>query len=49
MTLLIRQTTLVTVNEKDEVLEQADLAIVDDKIAAIGEIPEDFVPDRILE
>ncbi|MBT6725211.1 MAG: amidohydrolase [Deltaproteobacteria bacterium] len=49
MKLLIRQTTLVTVNEKDEVLEQADLAIVDDKIAAIGEIPEDFVPDRILE
>ena len=49
MKLLIRKTTLVTVNEKDEVLEQADLAIVDDKIAAIGEIPEDFVPDRILE
>ncbi|MGA1135362.1 MAG: amidohydrolase family protein, partial [bacterium] len=49
MKLLIRQTTLVTVNEKDEVLEQADLAIVDDKIAAIGEIPEGFVPDRILE
>ena len=49
MKLLIRQTTLVTVNEKDEVLEKADLAIVDDKIAAISEIPEDFVPDRILE
>ena len=39
MKLLIRQTTLVTANEKDEVLEQTDLAIVDDKITAIGEIP----------
>jgi 5-methylthioadenosine/S-adenosylhomocysteine deaminase len=49
MKLLIRQATLVTVNVKNEVLERTDLAIADDKIIGIGSIPEDFVPEQILE
>jgi 5-methylthioadenosine/S-adenosylhomocysteine deaminase len=47
--LLIRQATLVTVNERDEVLEPADLAITEDKIVGVGAAPEGFVPDRVLD
>ena len=49
MKLLIRQATLVTVNADDEVLEQADLAIADDKIVGVGKAPPGFVPDRVLD
>ena len=47
MKLLIRQATLVTVNERDEVLPDADLAIAEDKIVGVGSAPHGFVPDRI--
>jgi 5-methylthioadenosine/S-adenosylhomocysteine deaminase len=47
--LLIRQATLVTVNARDDVLEDADLAIADDKIVGVGSAPDGFVPDRVLE
>jgi 5-methylthioadenosine/S-adenosylhomocysteine deaminase len=49
MKLLIRQATLVTVNERDEVLPDADLAIAEDKIVGVGSAPDGFVPDRILD
>ncbi len=49
MKTLIREATLVTVNERDEVLERADLAIAADKIVGVGSAPEGFVPDRVLE
>jgi 5-methylthioadenosine/S-adenosylhomocysteine deaminase len=49
MKLLIRHATLVTVNAADEVLEGADLAVADDKIVGVGEAPDGFVPDRVLE
>jgi hypothetical protein len=48
MNLLIRQTTLVTVNAGDDVLEHADLAIAGDKIVGFGSAPAGFVPDRVL-
>ncbi len=46
---LIRAATLVTVNDRDEVLEQADLAIADDKIVGVGAAPAGFAPDRVLD
>jgi 5-methylthioadenosine/S-adenosylhomocysteine deaminase len=49
MRLLIRQATLVTVNARDEVLENADLAIADDTIVGVGSAPDGFVPDRVLD
>jgi 5-methylthioadenosine/S-adenosylhomocysteine deaminase len=48
MKLLIRQATLVTVNAQDEVLQAADLAIDDDKIVGVGNVPQGFAPDRVL-
>jgi len=49
MRLLVRHATLVTVNARDEVLENADLAIADGTIVGVGSAPEGFVPDRVLD
>jgi 5-methylthioadenosine/S-adenosylhomocysteine deaminase len=49
MKLLIRGATLVTVNARDEVLPQADLAIADGAIVGVGTAPAGFAPDRVLE
>jgi 5-methylthioadenosine/S-adenosylhomocysteine deaminase len=49
MKLLIRDTTLVTVNGHDDVLLGADLAIDGDTIAGVGAAPAGFVPDRIVD
>ena len=49
MNLLIRGATLVTVNERDEVIESGDLAIAADKIVGVGTAPEGFVPDRVVD
>jgi 5-methylthioadenosine/S-adenosylhomocysteine deaminase len=47
--LLIRGATVVTVNANDDVLRDADIAIVDDTIAAVGAAPPGFVPDRVID
>ena len=49
MNLLIGQATLVTVNARDDVLTEADLAIAGDKIVGVGSAPRGFVPDRVLD
>jgi 5-methylthioadenosine/S-adenosylhomocysteine deaminase len=49
MNILIRDATLVTINARDEVLAQAELAIADDKIVGVGSSPPGFVPDRVLD
>lgn len=49
MRLLIRHATLVTVNTRDDVLENADLAIADGAIVGVGSAPDGFVPDRVLD
>jgi 5-methylthioadenosine/S-adenosylhomocysteine deaminase len=49
MNLLIRQATLVTVNARDEVLEQGDLAIAGDRIVGVGTAPPGFAADRVLD
>jgi 5-methylthioadenosine/S-adenosylhomocysteine deaminase len=49
MNLLIEQATLVTVNARDDVLADADLAIAGDRIVGVGAAPSGFVPDRVLD
>jgi len=49
MRTLIRQATLVTVNARDEVLRDADLAIDGDRIVGVGAAPAGFVPERVLD
>ena len=49
MKLLIRNTTLVTVNAHDGVLLGADLALDGDEIAGVGSAPAGFVPERVID
>jgi 5-methylthioadenosine/S-adenosylhomocysteine deaminase len=49
MRLLIRGATVVTVNARDEVLPNADIAIADDTLVGVGAAPPGFVPDRVLD
>lgn len=49
MNLLIRQATLVTVNAHDDVLSSGDLAIAGSRIVGVGQAPEGFVPDRVVD
>ena len=49
MNIIIKNTTLLTMNKKREVLENVDLAIEKDKIKYIGNIGEDFLADKIID
>ncbi len=49
MNILIKNTTLITVNEKKEILENVDIAIEKGKISYIRDIPKDFTPEKILD
>ena len=48
MKLLIKNTTIVTVNDQDQVLEHADLAVSGKTIVGVGKAPLDFIPDLSL-
>jgi 5-methylthioadenosine/S-adenosylhomocysteine deaminase len=47
--LLVRQATLVTVNARDDVIADADLAIEAGKIVGVGAAPDGFAPDLVIE
>jgi 5-methylthioadenosine/S-adenosylhomocysteine deaminase len=49
MNLLIRGATLVTVNARDEVAAEGDLAIAGDTIVGVGTAPPGFAPDRVMD
>ena len=49
MNILIKNTTLITLNDKKEVVENIDIAIVEDKIKYIGNIDDSFIPDEVLD
>ncbi|MCH2288822.1 MAG: amidohydrolase family protein, partial [SAR324 cluster bacterium] len=49
MKLLIKNTTIVTVNDEDQVLEHADLAVSGKNIVGVGKAPLDFIPDRVID
>lgn len=49
MNILIKNTTLITMNNKKEVIENIDIAIQEDKIKYIGDIDDSFIPDEILD
>ncbi|MEC8342358.1 MAG: N-ethylammeline chlorohydrolase, partial [SAR324 cluster bacterium] len=49
MKLLIKNTTIVTVNDQDQILEHADLAVSGKTIVGVGKVPLDFIPDRVID
>ncbi len=49
MNILIRNATIQTMNEKNEVLENASIAIENDRIKYVGSVPDDFKADKVIE
>lgn len=49
MNILIKNAYIITMNEKEEVLENADLAIENDRIKYVGNVPADFKADKIID
>lgn len=49
MNILIRNATILTMNEKNEVLENASIAIENDRIKYVGSVPDDFKADKVIE
>jgi 5-methylthioadenosine/S-adenosylhomocysteine deaminase len=46
---LIKNADVITLNEDGQVLIGTDIAIADDKILALGDVPANFTPDEIIE
>jgi 5-methylthioadenosine/S-adenosylhomocysteine deaminase len=49
MRTLIRDVTVITLDDQDRILHDADVAIDGPTIQAVGAAPENFVPDRIID
>ncbi len=47
--ILLKHATIVTLNDEDAILTDADLAIADDRIVALGEAPADFAADKVID
>jgi len=49
MRTLIRDITAITLNQEDHILRQADVAIDGDTIIALGQAPDAFQPDHVID
>jgi 5-methylthioadenosine/S-adenosylhomocysteine deaminase len=49
MNILIKNASILTMNENNEVVEKGSIAIEGNKIKYIGEVPSDFKADKIIE
>ena len=49
MNLLIKNITILPMDGKDEVIENTNMYIEDDKIVHIGELKEDIKVNRIID
>ncbi|MCI0477694.1 MAG: amidohydrolase family protein, partial [Anaerolineales bacterium] len=47
--LLIKNADILTLNPTDAVLCHSNLAMQDTKIVALGNVPDDFAPDEIID
>ena len=49
MKLLIKNSLILTVNPQNEVLENADIAIENGYLLAVGKVPENFEADKVID
>lgn len=49
MNILIKNTSIITMNSKNEVLKNASIAIENDRIKYVGKVPEDFNADKVVD
>ncbi len=47
--ILLKHASIVTLNDEDTILSDADIAISGDRIVALGEVPADFVADEVID
>jgi len=47
--ILIKNADVITLDQPDEVLRGSDIAIADGVVQAVGTVPDDFVPDEVLD
>jgi 5-methylthioadenosine/S-adenosylhomocysteine deaminase len=49
MNILIQNTTAITLDDQNRVLDDADIAIEGGKIAAVGKAPDGFAADEVID
>ena len=49
MKLLIKNALILTVNQNNEVLKNANIAVEDGRLLAVGKVPENFLPDKVID
>lgn len=49
MNILIKNSSILTMNEENKVLENASIAIENDRIKYVGNVPEDFRADKVID
>jgi 5-methylthioadenosine/S-adenosylhomocysteine deaminase len=49
MRTLIRDVTAITLDKEDNILQDAAIALEGAKIAAVGEVPDSFEPDEVID
>ena len=49
MNILIRNADIITLDDENHILRQADLAIANETIVGVGQAPIDFAPDEIVD
>ncbi len=49
MNILLKNATIVTLNDQDDIFTNASLAISQGRIAAVGDIPADFAADEVID
>lgn len=49
MNILIRNADIITLDDENHLLRQADLAIANETIVAVGQTPIDFAPDEVID
>lgn len=49
MNILIKNASILTMNGENEVLKNASIAVENDRIKYIGEVPEDFKADKVID
>lgn len=49
MNILLKNASIITMNKNKEVLHNTSLAIENDQIKYIGEVPTSFIPDKVID
>lgn len=49
MKTILKNASIITMNQKNEILQNSSIAIDEDKIKYVGSVPDDFVPHKVID